>query len=250
VDSGTPIYSIPGFADPVSSLTHLLGAAIFAVLAVPLLRRARGNAVHVALLSVFAFASVLLLSMSGVYHLLPHDWAGRSVMQRLDHAAIFVLIAASFAPPHGILFRGFHAWGPIIFVWILATAGITLKMIYFDSLPDWIGVLVYLGFGWIGLFSGVALWRRFGFRFVQPLLWGALGYTIGAILHMARWPVLVPGVFASHELFHLGVLAGVGFHWQFMVRIADWQETPLEDNAALDTPIPTFPDLAAAAQEA
>jgi channel protein (hemolysin III family) len=249
VDS-TLIYSIPGFADPVSSLSHLIGAGVFAVLAPFLIRRAYGHPAHVAVLSVFAFGSVFLLSMSGVYHLLPYDWTGRIVMQRLDHAAIFVLIAASFTPPHGILFRGFQAWVPVVFIWLLAATGITLKTIYFTSLPEWIGVMIYLGFGWIGIFSGVALWRRFGFRFILPLLAGALAYTVGAILHMAHWPVVVPGVIGSHELFHLAVLVGVGCHWYFMTQIAGWRETPADEDAEPHIPTERLPELAAARQEA
>src|SRR5438552_4013357 len=102
LSAGIPIYPIPGFADPFSSLSHLLGAGVFAVLSVFLLlkgRRHRGRRVW---LGTFAAASVLLLAMSGIYHLLGHELAGRAVMQRLDHAAIFVLIAASFSAPHGI----------------------------------------------------------------------------------------------------------------------------------------------------
>jgi channel protein (hemolysin III family) len=248
VDSKTLIYSIPGFADPVSSLTHLIGAAVFTVLTYFLVRRAWGNPVHVAVLSLFAFGSVFLLSMSGVYHLLPYEWTGRMVMQRLDHAAIFVLIAASFTPPHGILFRGFQAWLPIALMWLLAATGITLKTIFFTSLPEWVGVMIYLGFGWIGIFSGVVLWYRFGFRFIVPLLAGALPYTIGAILHMAHWPVIVPGVIGSHELFHVAVLMGVACHWYFMWQIADWRPATTEEEPYI--PGECVPELVTARQEA
>jgi channel protein (hemolysin III family) len=248
VDSKTLIYSIPGFADPVSSLTHLIGAAVFSLLTYFLVRRAWGYPVHVAVLSLFAFGSVFLLSISGVYHLLPYEWTGRMVMQRLDHAAIFVLIAASFTPPHGILFRGFQAWLPIALMWLLAVTGITLKTIFFTSLPEWAGVMIYLGFGWIGIFSGVILWCRFGFCFIVPLLAGALAYTIGAILHMAHWPVIVPGVIGSHELFHVAVLMGVACHWYFMWQIADWRPTTTQEEPYI--PAGCVPELVTARQEA
>ena len=72
------VHGIPGFSDPVSSLTHLAGAGVFALLAIPLLRRGRGNRVRVACLGVYAFSSVLLLAISGVYHLLaPAGTGGR-----------------------------------------------------------------------------------------------------------------------------------------------------------------------------
>ena len=105
------VFSIAGFSDPVSSLSHLAGAMVFALLSIILLQRGRGDFGRMASLSVFAFSSVLLLSLSGVYHLLTPGTAGREVLQRLDHAAIFVLIAGSFTPVHAILFRGAWRWG-------------------------------------------------------------------------------------------------------------------------------------------
>ena len=91
----TDLYPLPGFHDPVSSISHLLGAVVFACLAVPLVRRGRGDAGRVAFLGVYAFACVFLFSMSAVYHMLPRG-GGRAVMERLDHSAIFVLIAGTF----------------------------------------------------------------------------------------------------------------------------------------------------------
>ena len=86
------ILSILGFSDPVSSLSHLAGALVFAWLSVVLLRRGRGDRVRMISLCVFAFSCVLLLSLSGVYHLLSPGTAVREVLKRLDHAAIFVQI--------------------------------------------------------------------------------------------------------------------------------------------------------------
>src|SRR3954454_18390113 len=138
---------IPGFSDPFSSLTHLGGALVFAWLSVSLVQRGRGNPGRVVSLIVFAFSCVLLLSLSGVYHLLSPGSAGRDVLQRLDHAAIFVLIAGSFTPAHTILFRGPWRWGVLAGVWALAITGLVLKTVYFTSMPEWFGLTLYLGFG-------------------------------------------------------------------------------------------------------
>ena len=121
-----PTIPIPGFADPVSSLSHLAGVLAFGILAVPLLLRARGHPGRIAALAVFALGAVFLLSMSGVYHLLPDGSAGRYVLRHLDHAAIFFLIAATFTPVHVILFRGAWRWGMLALIWTVAATGITL----------------------------------------------------------------------------------------------------------------------------
>lgn len=229
-----PLISIPGFADPVSSLSHLLGAGVFLVLTYLLLRRGAGNTARVASLGVFSFGAVFLLSMSGVYHLLNRDGAPREVLRVLDHAAIFVLIACSFTPPHVILFRGPWRWGMLAVVWTIAAIGITLKSIM--TVPDVVGTALYLGMGWIGLISGIALWRRFGLALIAPLLCGGIAYSVGAILDILRWPVLVPGVVQWHEVFHVAVLVGLTFHWAFIYGIADGRLSPivLDDDAILE----------------
>lgn len=209
-------YSIPGFADPVSSLMHLLAAGVFAVLGFFLIRRARGNVGHIVAVGVFVFTCIFLLSMSGVFHLLSVGGAGRAVLQRLDHAAIFLLIAGSFTPVHCILFSGLWRWGFLLLIWGLAITGLTLKVIFFQDIPEALGLTLYLGLGWLGLASGIAVWRRYGFSFVKTLLFSALAYTSGALLDFLRWPVIVGGVLGPHELFHVAVLAGIGFHWRFV----------------------------------
>ena len=169
---------------------------------------------------VFAFSCVLLLSISGVYHLLSPGGSGRYVLHRLDHAAIFILIAGSFTPVHAILFRGPWRWGMLAGVWTMAITGLTLKTVYFTSIPEWFGLLLYLGLGWFGLISGIALTRRFGFRYVQLVLWSAFAYTFGALVDFLQWPVPLPRIIGSHELFHLAVLAGISLHWKFILSLA------------------------------
>lgn len=213
--------SIPGFSDPVSSLSHLAGAVLFAILGGFLVSRGRGEARRVFALLVFVLSCVLLLSLSGVYHLLSHDTAARGVLMRLDHAAIFVLIAGSFTPVHAILLRARWHRGLLLGIWLAAIAGLTLKTVYFDSMPSWLGLAMYLGLGWMGVLSTAAIARRFGWRFILPLVWGALAYTAGALADHFQWPKPIPGVVEAHELFHLAVLAGISFHWAFIRAIAD-----------------------------
>jgi channel protein (hemolysin III family) len=212
--------SIPGFSDPVSSLSHLAAAVLFAVLSVDLIARGGGDLRRVTSLAVFAFSAVLLLSLSGVYHLLSPGTVERSVLMRLDHAAIFLLIAGSFTPVHVILLRDLWHWHLLAWIWVAAIAGLVLKTAYFEATPEWVGLLMYLGLGWLGVISTVVLARRSGVRFVLPLVWGALAYTLGAVADFAGWPVLVAGVVGPHEVFHLAVIAGVSFHWAFIRGIA------------------------------
>ncbi len=214
-------YAIPGFAEPISSLTHLLSAGVFAVVGVFLLRRGRGDAARLFVLGVFVVCCVFLLSMSGVYHLLDSRGAAHRVLQRLDHAAIFAVIAGSFTPIHWILFTGWGRWGVLLLIWSLAITGITLKAIFFESIPEAVGLASYLGLGWIGLASGLALGRRYGFGLIRPLVYSGLSYTAGGLLEFLRWPVLIPGVLGPHEFLHIGVIAGIGFHFRLLFGVLD-----------------------------
>src|SRR5262249_33751051 len=161
-----------------------------------------------------------LLSMSGVYHLLSPGGAGRVVLRRLDHGAIFVLIAGTFTPLHVILFRGWWRFGPLLLIWAAAITGVTLKSIFFDEMAEGVGLLCYRGRGWRGGASGFGLCPAHGLPFIRPLLWGGLAYSAGGVLEFLGWPVLIPGVLGPHELFHVGVLAGAGLHWKFVSQFA------------------------------
>ncbi|HEX6962218.1 MAG TPA: hemolysin III family protein [Lacipirellula sp.] len=221
-----PPISIPGFADPFSSISHLAGAVVFLILGVFLIRRGAGNRARVISLAVFVFGSVLLLSVSGVYHMLNPTGDARYVMRRIDHAAIFILIACSFTPPHVILFRGVGRWGVLLLVWLFAFVSVSLRGVYYDSLPQTLLLVLYLGMGWIGLIGGTALWRRHGYSFIAPIFWGGVAYSVGAIMEFLRWPTLIAGVIQPHEVFHVAVLIGLALHWSFIYGIADGRLSP------------------------
>ncbi len=208
--------SILGFNHPFSSLSHLVGAFIFLIYGIRLIYLARFNRGWAIAVTVFVVSGVFLLSMSGVFHLLEQQNAGRTVLQRLDHAGIFGLIAGTFTPVHTILFTGIWRWGFLILIWGLAIAGITLKSIYFNELAEWVGLMAYLGLGWLGILSAYKTHRLHGFIILKPLVYGALAYTVGAGIEFLRLPVVITGVIGSHELFHIAVLAGLAWHWQFI----------------------------------
>jgi channel protein (hemolysin III family) len=221
-----PVISIPGFSDPVSAMTHLLGSGVFAVLGFFLVRKGRradgsGWNWRMTGLTSFAFAAVAQLGISGAYHILQPGLAPRLVMQQIDHTAIFVLIAASFVPAHAILFRGWRRWGILLILFALAAAGITFNFLYFNGLPEIFGLMFYVAMGWVGAYSGYALYHRYGWRFIRPLVWGGIAYTLGGAIEFLRRPILIDGVVGPHELFHLAVLAGLGFHFRFAFSFAD-----------------------------
>jgi channel protein (hemolysin III family) len=219
-ESNIPIESIPGFSEPFSSMSHLFAAGAFFLLGFVLLGRSRTSVAGTIALLVFIFGVTFALSMSGVFHLLAKGTVAKAVFQRLDHAGIFFLIAATYTPVHVIVFRGTMRWGILSIVWIVAITGITLKTIFFNDIAEWVGLSLYLSLGWFGVFSTYHLYKHFGLHYIKPILYGALAYTIGATLEFLRTPVLIPYVIGPHEIFHVFVLVGISTHWSFIQRLA------------------------------
>jgi hemolysin III len=224
------IVSIPGFNEPFSSLSHYLGAVLFVALGGLLIRRGRGDRLRVASLVLYVTTLLFMLMMSGTFHLVRRGTVVHEVIGRLDYASIFLLIAGSMTPPHIILFRGWSRWAPLALVWTIAIVGVVLKTVFYDQFSHGISVVVYLIMGWIGVFTGVIAWRRYGLDFVKPLFGGAMAYTVGALFEVqGTYLNLWPGIVESHEVWHVAVLIGAALHWAFIYQFANGSLPPLVD---------------------
>jgi len=223
------VLPLPCFREPMSSLSHLLGAVVFTALAVVLVRRGRGDWRRTVSLAVMAFSTVQLLVLSGVYHMY---WPGplRQFMVRADVSGVFLLIAGSLTPVQVILFRGVARWVPLALIWIMAVIGIILRMVFFDSVSGGAGIAIFLLFGWGGSITAAVLWQRYGWAFVQSAVLAGLAYTAGAIVLTLHRPTLVAGLVGPHELWHLAVLTGLGLHWRFVFQFASGL-MPVEEQA-------------------
>ncbi|MEI8019232.1 MAG: hemolysin III family protein [Schlesneria sp.] len=209
-----------GCREPFSSLSHLLGAGVFAGLAVHLIRRGGADTVRATSLAVFGATSVILLLSSGIYHIF---WPGpmREFMLRADVSAVFLLIAGSMTPVHAILFTGVARWGALALIWFVAIAGIVWRMLFCENTPGPAGIAFFLLFGWGSAITAFVIWRRFGWNFVQPAVLSGLAYTVGAIGLILHQPILVAGIIGPHEIWHVAVLCALGLHWQFVNHFAD-----------------------------
>ena len=210
-----------GCREPFSSLSHLIGAGLFAGLAFNLVRRGEGDWRRTVSLSAFGLSTVTLLCLSGIYHLF---WPGpmREIMLRADVSAVFLLIAGSMTPVHAILFRGIGRWGALTLIWSVALGGIIWRMLFCENTPGPYGIAFFLLFGWGSVITAVIIWRRFGWNFVRPAVLSGLAYTIGAIGLLLHQPILIPGIIGPHEIWHLAVLCGLGLQWRFVHQFAEW----------------------------
>ncbi|MDP2872121.1 MAG: hemolysin III family protein [Bacillota bacterium] len=200
--------------EPVSGLTHLVGAVLSAVGLVVLVVAAvrRGTVWHITSFAIFGASLVLLYTASSLYHLLPLAPRGVQALRRLDHMMIYVLIAGTYTPFCLTALRGTWGWALLGTVWGLAAAGIILKAVWMHA-PPWVSVLFYMGMGWLVVTALVPLARSVPQVALWLLAGGGLCYTVGAVFYATRWPRLFPGRFSFHEVWHLFVIAGSVSHY-------------------------------------
>lgn len=208
-----------GFSEPLSSMSHLLAALFFLGVSFLIIFKGRGNHFRVFSLSLYFMCNVFLYSMSGVYHLLEKGTDANYVLRILDHAGIFLMIAGSFTPFQIILLRGLKRWIPLLAIWCISIVGVTLTSIFFDSIPEWVILTLYISMGWMSVFT-VWFIRRFDMTTVWLITLGGVFYTLGALLDHFKWPVIIDGVFGAHELFHILIVIASLIHLYAIYRIS------------------------------
>jgi hemolysin III len=156
--------------------------------------------------AVFATAVATMFGVSALYHRITWQPRARRWMRRLDHAAIYLLIAGTYTPFGVLVLSGVWRWTILPIVWGGAAAAIALKLAWVDA-PGWLSAALGIGLGWVGVIAFPQLWAHSGLAGLVPLLLGGLLYTVGAIVYARRRPDPVPTVFGYHELFHVLVVA-------------------------------------------
>ncbi|MFZ5814830.1 MAG: PAQR family membrane homeostasis protein TrhA [Bacillota bacterium] len=201
------------FRDPASALTHLLGALLSAAGLVLLLVAAqRGSIWHLLSFAIFGITLILLYTTSTLYHALRLSEQGIRTLRKLDHGAIFLLIAGTYTPFCLIPLRGPWGWALLGTIWGLAAAGIVVKAFWMGA-PRWLSTLLYVLMGWLVLIAFVPLVRSAPREAVAWLVAGGLIYTLGAVIYALKWPNLWPGRFDFHAVWHLFVMGGSISHF-------------------------------------
>jgi hemolysin III len=155
---------------------------------------------------VFATALATMFGISALYHRITWRPRARLWMRRLDHAAIYLLIAGTYTPFALLALTDVWRWTILPVVWGGALVAIVLKLAWVDA-PKWLAVAIGIALGWIGVVALPQLWAHAGLTGVALLLAGGILYTGGAIVYARRRPDPVPAVFGYHELFHALVIA-------------------------------------------
>jgi len=191
-------------------VSHEIAAGVALAGLVALVLLAPGPRARTAAL-VYGFSLVALFSVSALYH--RPAWSPRALlwMRRLDHSAIFLLIAGTFTPMCLLLGDAF-ARTMLAVVWAGAGLGI-LRALLWPRAPRGVATALYLLLGWAAVPLAPAMYRALGPGSMALLAAGGLLYSVGAVIYATRRPDPFPRVFGYHEVFHALVIAAAGLHY-------------------------------------
>jgi hemolysin III len=198
--------------DPISGLSHLAAALAAFIGLVWLLYLGWNNPAKEASFLVYGISLVSMFSASAIYHLVKASPKIILRLRKLDHSAIFLLIAGTYTPICLYFFSGFFQWGLLAIVWVMAITGITIKMFVMKA-PRWITAGIYLVMGWLSILAIGQMVARMPAGALTGVVLGGLFYSTGAVVYITQKPDFYPDVFGFHELWHIFVILGALAHF-------------------------------------
>lgn len=198
-----------------NSVSHGL-AWLAAAAAIPFLIVAtarQGGVTAIVGAAVFSASILVLYLSSTLYHAMPRNRA-KDVFQRIDHIAIFLLIAGTYTPFTLGVLRGGWGWTIFGLVWGLCVTGIVMKLVFHVERFPKISVALYLAMGWIAVIASGPLLELMSPAGVAWILAGGVAYTLGVpffLLQRLRY---------SHLVWHVCVILGTTCHFVAVARYA------------------------------
>lgn len=204
--------------EPANAWTHAAGVALAVAGTAWLWRRTRGqDPGKRASLMVYGGSMAACYAASTALHTARAPEPQLRRLERVDRAAIYVLIAGTYTPLAWTLLEGRWRRVTLGAIWGTAAAAAT-RVAVAGPLPRALSLGLYLAMGWGGLACYRRMARATSHRAMRPLLVGGALYSAGAAVKAAGWPDPWPGRFGSHAVFHLFVLAGSLAHYDLMLR--------------------------------
>ena len=190
------------------SLTAALGVAAMSLGLPWLMVRAAENADAWRVIGALAFGcgGIVMFATSTLYHAVRRP-STKAVLRRLDHSAIYLLIAGTYTPLTIGVIRGSLGWSLFGIVWGLAIVGVIVKLTGAMLRVPWTSTLIYVLIGWIGVVACRELWVKLTAMEFGWLVAGGLCYTGGVPFYLWKSRPY------AHVIWHLFVLGGVVCHF-------------------------------------
>lgn len=167
---------------------------------------------------VYSVSLVSLFAISALYHRIHWGPKGRQFMRRLDHAAIFGLIAGTMTAVFLLALPRGQSGTPLLLVWIISIVGM-LQVLFWISAPKWLAAGIYVVAGWLALPYLREISRSVGSLGSALLVTGGVIYTLGALVYALKRPNPFPKVFGYHEIFHICVVIAAAAHFAVIQRL-------------------------------
>jgi hemolysin III len=206
------------FREPVSTWSHCAGLMLALPGALLLWRRSLGDPTKRLSVLIYGLTLAFCYAASTLFHGVRLPAARIAAFARLDGVGIFALIAGSYTPLAWCLMRGRWRWWTLAVVWSVAATATVLIAAGRQFSPV-LATCLYLGMGWGAVVCYYEISQVVSHRALLPIVVGGLSYSVGAVLNLLHWPVLLPGIFGAHELFHMFVLGGSLAHYWFILKV-------------------------------
>lgn len=205
--------------EPGSAITHFIGMLMAIFAAVPLLIKAahEPSRIYIISLTIYAASLILLYAASTTYHTFDISAKVNTVLKKIDHMMISVLIAGSYTPVCLIVLKGRTGIILLSVVWAIALAGILIKA-FWVYCPKWVSSVLYIGMGWTCVLAFTQILNNMTPAAFGWLLAGGIIYTVGGVIYALKLPLFnnKHKNFGSHEIFHLFVMGGSACHFVVM----------------------------------
>lgn len=207
--------------EPGSAITHFIGMIMAIFAATPLLLKAgqQPDKVHITSLSIFIISMIMLYAASTIYHSFDINPRINTILKKLDHLMIFILIAGSYTPICLIVVRGTLGLKLLALIWSLAILGIIVKLLWINC-PKWFSSTIYIAMGWTCVLCFTPIINHLTTTGFLWLLAGGIIYTLGGIIYALKLPLFDKKHknFGLHEIFHLFVMGGSVCHFILMYQ--------------------------------
>ncbi|MDR3478859.1 MAG: hemolysin III family protein [Gammaproteobacteria bacterium] len=167
---------------------------------------------------IYSLTLVGLYATSAMYHSPMWGHRAYSIMRRIDHSAIFALIAGSATPICVLGLKGKIGEELLTILWSFAIIGMLITLFWSHG-PKWMRAVLYLTAGWLATPYLSEIKFALGSLNIELLIIGGVVYTIGALIYAFKWPDPFPRVFGYHEIFHAFVVIASGFHFAVIYRL-------------------------------
>lgn len=190
----------------INAYSHGLGAVLAFIAAIFLIVKGYGLPLGQWIsLWVYGLSLVLLLSSSMLYHF-AQDERKRYWYKKLDHTAIYYLIAGTYTPFLSIAIPTAKAHDLLIALWVIALIGTLFKLVFIHRFQK-VSLAAYLVMGWLAVLVMDDMQRYLSKDAIQLLIAGGLAYTVGTLFYALK------NVRYSHAIWHVFVLLGAGLHF-------------------------------------